>query len=1070
MWIVELALRRPHTFIVVAIAIAIFGTLSILKMPIDIFPNINVPVVSCVWTYTGMSPFDMENLVTSVTERALTSTVNGIDHMESMSLNGMSIIKIYLQQNTPIGQSVAMVTSVGSAIRRTLPRGISPPFVTASSATDVPVLQLILSSKTLSEEKLFDIANNTVRSQLATIQGAITPFPYGGKYRQVMVDLDPQALTAAQMSPADLMTALNDQNVVAPTGTAKFGTREYVINLNNLAGSIKEIGDMPVKMVNGTVVFLRDVANVHDGYQPQLNIVNLNGKRAVLFNILKSGDASTLSVVQRAKKLLPRIKDICPPECDIQILTDQSLFVKSCVEEVAHEAITAAGLTALMILALLGSWRSTLIVATSIPLAILASIIGLNITGNTINSMTLGGLALAVGMLVDDATVEIENLHRNLAMGKDITTAILDSASQVAMPALVSTFSICIVFIPLVFLVEPSKSLFVPLGMSVVLAMVASYGLSRTLVPLMCKYLLAHEHEHAGKPSTNPLFRFFGAIHKALDKGFDNARDGYAHILRTALNNRTPAMALFIGFYALSLCLLPFIGEEYFPSIDGGQLRLHVVAPAGTKIEATERIFKQVEKSIRAALPPGEVVSVLDNIGLPVSGINYAYSDSQTVSEADGEILVALSEERKHSTQYYQNLVRTVLHKEFPAYTFYFQPGDIVTQILNAGLPAPIAVHILGMDKVGNFTRSLELLREIRNVKGAADVCLHQIMNAPSVHWEVDRTKARETLLTQNDTSSSFLISLSSSFQTKPNFFLDSSTGITYNLAAQTPQRQLSNLNDVSTIPITNIHTDETNKPSQLMMNLASPSRTRAPEVLNHLNVMRTYDIYASCQGRDLGGVSSDVKTIAEKFKSKLPRANFIFVGGQVMAMTKAFVMLLAGLVFSLVLVYLLLVVNFQSWTDPLIILMAIPGALSGILWSLFVTQTAFSIPALMGTIMTIGVASANSILMVTFAKEQMTEGHNAITGAYNAGFQRFRPVIMTATAMIIGMIPMAIGAGEGGSQNAPIGRAVVGGLIVATFSTLFFVPLFFSFMRKDRKVKVETIESIETIESAGTT
>lgn len=735
------------------------------------------------------------------------------------------------------------------------------------------------------------------------------------------------------------------------------------------------------------------------------------------------------------------------------------------MEEVAHEAITAAGLTALMILALLGSWRSTLIVATSIPLAILASIIGLNITGNTINSMTLGGLALAVGMLVDDATVAIENLHVNLAMGKDIETAILDGARQVATPALVSTLSICIVFVPLLFLSEPSKSLFVPLGLAVCLAMIASYGLSRTLVPLMCKYLLAHEHAPSGisnQPETGrqspafltKIFSIFTPIHKWIDDKFEKARNGYAGILRAALDHPRTTVLLFLGFYALSFCLLPTIGEEYFPAIDGGQLRLHVVAYQGSRVEETEKLFKNVERAIRSALPPGEVVSIIDSIGLPVSGINYAYSDSQTVSEADGEILISLNEHRKHNTQYYERLVRSLVKKQFPQFTFYFQPADIVTQILDAGLPAPIAVHILGMDKLGNYERALELLRDIRGVEGAVDVCLHQLMNGPNIHWTVNRAMAREDLITQNDVSNSFNISLSSSFQTKPNFYLDTKSGISYNLAAQTPQSTLSTIQDVAVTPVTMDESNQRNKQPELLVNLAEPVRTRTPEIVNHLNVMRDYSIFATCQGRDLGDVAKDIQNIAKKFRDKLPRGNFLFVGGQVMAMEKAFVALLAGLGFAILLVYLLLVVNFQSWTDPLIILMAIPGALSGILWSLFITHTAFSIPALMGTIMTIGVASANSILMVSFAKEQSADGFDSVTSAFNAGFQRFRPVIMTATAMIIGMIPMAIGAGQGGSQNAPIGRAVIGGLIVATFSTLLFVPLFFSILRRKARPK----------------
>lgn len=1067
MWIVELALRRPHTFIVMAIAIAIFGVLALVRMPIDIFPPINEPIVSCIWTYQGMSPYWMENLVTTITEKSLTSTVNGIDHMDSMSLNGMSIIKVYLHQGTPIGEAVAMVTSVGSAIRRQLPRGISPPFVTESSATDVPVLQLVLKSDKLSEAELFDIANNVVRNQLATIQGATIPFPYGGKYRQVTIDLNPDSLTAFQLSPSDIVSAVDAQNVINPTGTMKSGATEYVVVLNDIAATIKELERMPVKVVNGSVVYLRDVGWVHDGSQPQLNIVNLNGHRAVLFNVLKTGNASTLDVVNRAKQALPRLRSIVPPECQIEILSDQSTFVKECVSEVAREAATAAGLTALMILALLGSWRSTLIVATSIPLALLTALIALNISGQTINSMTLGGLALAVGMLVDDATVEIENLHRNLGLSKEITQAILDGANQVALPALVSTMSICIVFVPVFFLMEPSRSLFVPLGMSVVFAMMASYGLSRTIVPLMCKYLIGKEeqlHKQAKEQGSagrtdDGIKSIFVRIHQTIDGAFDAARDRYHETLAWVLDHQMQTACLFICFYAVSFCLLPFVGREYFPTIDGGQLRLHIVAPAGTRVEKTEGIFKDVEREIRKALPAGDIESVVQNIGLPVSGINYAYSDSQTVGESDGEMLITLSDHRKRSTQFYQQQVRDLVHSKFPEYRFYFQPADIVTQILNAGLPAPIAVRILGMNREYVYNLLKQVKHEVSLVPGAVDVCIHQLVDAPAVQWDVDRTRAAQLSLNQTDSSSSMNISLTSSFQTKPNFWLNRSTGITYNLATQTPQRMFGAMEQVATLPVTAANSNETSKPAEMLLNLAQHDRGKTPVVANHFDVMPIFEAYASAYGRDLGSVSDDIQKIVNRYKAKLHRGNFMFIGGQVLAMKLAFIALIAGLAFAIMLVYLLLVVNYQSWTDPLIILMAVPGAMSGISWSLFITHTALSIPALMGTIMTVGVASANSILMVTFAREQLEEVGDAKQAALNAGYERFRPVIMTATAMIIGMIPMAIGGGEG-SQNAPIGRAVIGGLIVATFSTLLFVPLFFASLRSRMAKKVISQEA----------
>lgn len=1075
MWIVELALKRAHTFIVMAISILIFGVISIKQMAVDIFPVIDIPIVSCVWTYTGMSPYYVEKFVTTVTEQWLTSTVNGIEHVESTSISGLSIIKIYLHKGTNIGQSVAMVTSVGNAVINYLPPSITPPFVTVSSATDVPVLQLQLSSLTLSEAQLFDIANNFVRNQLATIQGATIPFPYGGKYREVIVDLNPQAIVATGISADEVIQALNDQSIIAPSGTAKIGTYEYIMTLNNIPTVIDKLNDIPIKSQNGAVVFLKDVAFVHDGYMPQLNIVNKDGRRAIMFNILKNGDASTLNVVNRIKEILPRIQQIVPPECKVSLLTDQSIFVKECVGEVVREAVTAAGLTALMMLALLGSWRSTLIVTTSIPLAMLCSIIGLHICGQTINSMTLGGLALAVGMLVDDATVEIENLHRNLAMGKDIVTAILDGAAQVAMPALVSTLSICIVFVPLIFLTEPSRSLFVPLGMAVVFAMLASYGLSRTIVPLMSKALLAHEHEQQKKAEADEAagipkkVSFFGKIHKSIDNTFEFAREHYKSVLEAALDHPRIGVGIFLGFYLFSfLLLLPRIGEDFFPAIDAGTLRLHVNARPGTRVEQTERIYKRIEESIRKIIPPEEIEVITDNIGIPVSGVNYAFSDSQTFSEADGEIVVALSDKRKHETGYYQKIVRKMLTHDYPEVSYYFQPADIVSQILNAGLPAPIDIRITGLDPEKNYQIARDIKRAVEKVPGAVDVCVHQVVNAPQFVFNVDRTRAQQMGLTQRDISNSVLISLSSSFQVAPNFWLNNKNGVNYQLAGQTPQYRIRSLNDMAITALTpstqgaqaaqqkqNEQTTGINLPRQpeMLINVATPRREPTPAVVNHYNVQPTFDVYAACQDRDLGGVSSDIKKIVEEYRAKLPRGSFIEIAGQVHSMVTAFAALLFGLVFAMVLVYLLLVVNYQSWSDPLIILMAIPGAFTGILWSLFVTQTTFSIPALMGTIMTVGVACANSILMVTFANEQRHEGFDAHNAALNAGYQRFRPVVMTATAMIIGMIPMAIGAGQGGSQNAPIGRAVIGGLTVATFSTLLFVPLIFSIMR-GRKTK----------------
>ena len=1071
MWIVELALKRAYTFIVMALAIALFGVISASKMAVDIFPTIDVPIVSCCWTYTGMSPYNIEKLVTTVTETWLTSTVNGIEHLESMSVSGISVIKVFLHKGTDVGQAVAMVTSVGNAVLNWLPPGITPPFVTISSATDVPVLQLGIGGKGLSEAQLFDIANNFVRLQLATIQGATIPFPYGGKYRQVMIDLDPPSLISHGLSAMDVVNAVNVQSIIAPSGTAKMGPYEYIVTLNNMPKVIDKLNDIPIKSQGDSVVYVRDVANVHDGYQPQLNIVNQDSRRAVLFNILKNGDASTLAVVNRIKDALPRIRSSIhgfAPTCEVNVLTDQSVFVRECVADVVQEAATAAGLTALMMLALLGSWRSTVIVAISIPLAMFSSVIGLNIMGQTINSMTLGGLALAVGMLVDDATVEIENVHRNLSLGKNIERAILDGAQQVALPALVSTLSICIVFVPVVFLSEPSRSLFVPLGMAVVFAMLASYGLSRTVVPLMSKSLLGTEHRmkeaQAHLPPKAP--GFFSSIHLAIDGGFEFVREKYRGLLEWALDNPLLSAAMFLGFYALSFCLLPQIGEDFFPAIDGGQLRLHINARPGTRVEQTERIFHAIENSIRKIVPADEIEIITDNIGIPVSPVNYAFSDSQTFSEADGEILVSLKEHRTHSTGYYQKAVRAMVTRDFPQCIYYFQPADIVTQILNAGLPAPIDIRLTGLEVPKNHEIALEIKKLVEKVPGAVDVCLHQVVDAPQVVFNVDRTRAQQLGLTQRDVSNSLLISLSSSFQVAPNFWLNPKNGVNYNLAAQTPQYKIGSIDDMRFTALTSGKNPQIKPPKassgsqqyqqagppakpqpEMLFNVASFERIGTPAVVNHYNVQPAFDVYAACQGRDLGGVSRDIKKIVDEFRPKLPRGSFIDIGGQVQSMHAAFRGLIGGLIFALVLVYLLLVVNFQSWRDPMIILMATPGALSGILWSLFVTQTTFSVPALMGAIMTVGVASANSILMVTFANEQRSEGHDAKSASLNAGYQRFRPVCMTATAMIIGMIPMAIGAGQGGSQNAPIGRAVIGGLAVATFSTLLFVPLIYSWI-----------------------
>jgi len=912
-------------------------------------------------------------------------------------------------------------------------------------------MQLVVGSKELGEAQLFDLANQFIRSQLAVVQGATIPFPNGGKYRQVSVDLDPKALYAYGLTPTDVVNAVNTSNVIAPSGTSKMGKSEYVITLNNMPSALETLNNIPVKQVKNATVFVRDVAFVHDGFQPQLNIVNINGQRGVIMNILKSGAASTLTVVNRVKEVLPQVRAIVPPSVTVDILTDQSKFVQECIDDVAFETANAAFLTALFMLAILGSWRSTLIVITSIPLAILSAIICLHITGNTINSMTLGGLALAIGMLVDDATVEIENVHRQMGMGKPVVKAIMDGAEEVAMPALVSTVAICVVFLPVFLLSEPSRSLFIPLGLTVSFAMLASYGLSRTIVPLMSKNLFEAEHGHG---ATDKPPSFFRKIHLFIDENFNRARDGYHGLLVKALEHRPLVAACFFTFYAGSLLLMPHVGRDFFPPIDAGQIRLHLNVPPGSRVEETEKVFARVEREIKKIIPSDEIKVMTDNIGLPVSGVNFAFSDSQTISEADGEILVSLHEEHSRPTDYYKEQIREMLDKKFPDCSHYYQPADIVTQILNAGLPAPIDVKVIGMNVKENYQLALKLKREIKKVPGAVDVCLHQVENAPEYFFEVDRTLANQLGVSQKDVSNALLVNLSSSFQVMPNFWVNNANGVQYYLSAQSPQRSMSSLNDLYNIPVGSATTKQNkDQPVLLLANLAEQSRRYTPYVVNHQNVQPCFDVYVDCQDRDLGGVSDDIQKIVDEFKKKAPKGTNIVVSGQVLSMKTAFAGLLIGLAGAILLVYLLLVVNFQSWIDPVIILMAIPGALTGIIWSLFVTQTTFSVPALMGAVMTIGVASANSILMVTFCNEQLREGKTSLEAAASAGFQRFRPVCMTATAMILGMIPMSLGTG----QNAAIGRAVIGGLTVATMSTLFLVPLFYSwFAAKRSSTKVE--------------
>jgi multidrug efflux pump subunit AcrB len=1074
MWIVRLALRRPYTFTVMAILIVLMGIVTITRMATDIFPKIDIPVVSVIWSFPGVAPEEMEKRFVTVTERAMTTTVNDIEHIESQSYNGVSVIKVFFHEGAKVEAGVAQVTSICQTLLRILPPGTTPPLILQYSASNVPILQLGLTSKTLSEQQLYDLGLNFIRTQLATVQGAQVPLPYGGKSRQVMVDIDPQKLFGKGLSPADVSNALNAQNVILPAGTQKIGDREYNVRLNSSPELLQALNDLPIKQVNNATVYIRDVAHVRDGFAVQTNIVAQNRVRSALLTVLKSASASTLDIISRVKAALPRIKATLPPELDITQLFDQSIFVRAAINGVLKEGVIAACLTALMILLFLGSWRSTLVVATSIPLSILCSIIILSALGQTMNLMTLGGLALAVGILVDDATVEIENIHRNLAMKKPMVRAILDGASQIAVPAFVSTLCICIVFVPIFFLSGTARFLFQPLAMAVIFAMLASYFLSRTVVPTMVRFLLREhldeidtslaggiEAPNGGEEKIDHRFRqerierprsasgrllgFLSGIHEKFNHVFEKLRACYVNALRWCLEHRRVVFASMGAMVLISLCLIPFLGRDFFPAVDAGQFRLHVRAPAGTRLESTQERFFQVGRAIRDVVPPDEIQNVLDNIGLPTSGINLAFSDSSTISAADGEILVALNPNHKPTAQYVRTL-REKLHRDFPDMEFYFSAPDIVSQILNFGIPSPIDIQVTGRDPKG-YDIANQIKTRVAQIPGAVDVHVHQLVNGPDLRVNVDRTRAEQIGLTQNNVAQTMLISLSSSGQTAPNYWLNFQNGVNYQVAVQTPQYKMDTLQDLQNTPVV-----APNLPRpELLGNLAAIERRESPVIVNHYNVQPVFDVLANVQGRDLGGVADEVTKVVNEFNSKLPRGTFLSMRGQVQSMNSSFAGLGAGLIFAIVLVYFLMAVNFQSWTDPFIIIMALPGALCGIIWMLFLSGTTLNVPSLMGAIMAIGVATANSILVVTFANDERCahENKNAFDAALSAGFTRLRPVIMTALAMIIGMLPMSLGLGEGGEQNAPLGRAVIGGLLVATVTTLFFVPVVYSLLRK---------------------
>jgi multidrug efflux pump subunit AcrB len=1068
-----------------SVAILLLGVTSILTMPIDIFPFIDIPVVSIVWNYNGMSPSEMESRILTVFERAMTTTVNDIEHIESQSYYGVSIVKVYFQPNVKIDMAMAQITAQSNSVTRAMPPGIFPPSIIKYDASSVPILQLGLESKTLSEEEINDLAQNFIRTPLATVQGAAVPSPYGGKSRQVVVDLDPNALYAKQLSAIDVSNAFNLQNLIVPAGNIKIGDTEYSVRLNSSPELLSDMNNLPIKTVNGATVYLKDVATVRDGFSVQQNIVRTNGTRGALLTILRNGQASTLDIVNKVKAQLPRIVAAMPPALKMRLLFDQSLFVRAAISGVVKEAVTAALLTGFMILLFLGSWRSTVIVCISIPLSILTSLIILKLMGHTINVMTLGGLALAVGILVDDATVEIENTHRNLAMKKPLVRAVLDGAQQIAIPAFVSTLSICIVFAPVLLLTGAARFLFTPLALAVVFAMLASYMLSRTLIPTMVHYMLkpevamyrTGEHGEGGTAEGHPLI---WRIHFAFNRKFERFRAAYTGLLDWALDHRPAVLAVFVIFSLGSLGLVYLVGRDFFPTVDSGQIRLHAQAPAGTRIEKTELIFAEIEKEIRDVIPAGELDTILDNIGVPPGGFNLAFGDSSVIGSNDGDILISMTAD--HSpTEVTTERLRKRLHEKFPGIVFFFEAANITNQILNSGLPAPIDVQVTGRDSGPNYDIAERLSERIARIPGAADVHVHQVVNAPELRINVDRIKAGQLGLTQRDVASSLLISLSGSSQVAPSFWLNWKNGVSYNVLIQTPQYKLDSMDKLMRTPVSvagsavafntpgstegvanqgdgstgaapNQNSAAYGNPgalpyqTQLLSNLASIEHSVGPEIANHYNVQPVFDVYANIDRRDLGGLASQVEKIIRQ--TKIPPTTQIILRGQAATMQSSFYRLGLGMLAAIVLVYLLMAVNFQSWVDPFIILSALPGALAGILWMLFVTQTTLNVPSAMGAIMCIGVATANSILMVVFANDERMEGKNARAAALSAGYTRLRPVLMTAAAMILGMLPMALGIGEGAEQNSPLGRAVIGGLLLATVTTLLIVPIVYSYLR----------------------
>jgi len=1058
MWIVELALRRPYTFIVVALAILIIGPLSLLRTPTDIFPNIDIPVLSIVWSFNGFSADDMTHRITSPVERALTTDVDNIEHIESQTMNGVAVIKVFFHTGADINRAIAEAAANSSSLLRNLPPGTLPPLILAYNASTVPILQLALSSKTLPEQELYDYGNNFIRTQLATVQGAAVPLPFGGKVRQIMVDIDSAALQARGLSPLDVVNAVNAQNLILPGGTAKIGSLEYNINLNGSTPTVQALNDLPVSTSGGRVIYVHDVAHVRDGYAPQTNIVRTNGTRSALLQIEKSGNASTLAIIAQVKSMLPQIAAGLPKALGIQPVSDQSVFVSAAVSGVVREALIAAALTGLMILLFLANWRATLIIAVTIPLSILTSLIALSALGQTINIMTLGGLALAVGILVDDATVAIENISHHLEQGAEKRDAILQASAEIAVPTLVSTLSICIVFIPMFLLSGVARYLFVPLAEAVVFAMLASYFFSRTLIPTLAMYLLRSAAQRSAGPDAapGPFMRF----QRRFERGFEKFRDFYKGRLERGLARPRALGLIFLGVCAGTAALVPFLGQDFFPTVDTGEIRLHLRAKTGTRIEETARITDNVEKLIRSSIPPAELAGVLDNIGLPVSGINLTYDSASPIGAADADVLVTLTPKHRPTPQYVQKL-RSDLTAAFPGVTFAFLPADIISQILNFGLPSPIDIQIVGGDMNGNRAVAAKLVAQLRTVQGLVDLRIQQPDDAPAINIDVDRTEAIKAGFQQRAIAQNLLIALSGSSQTSPNFWLNPDNGVSYPLMTMTPQYAVNSLQALRNIPLADGSATAGASAagasaagasalpgaptSQLLGSIGTLERGSQNGVISHYNVQPVIDVFGSVQGRDLGGVAHDITRIVDQTRGQLPAGSSIVLRGQVQTMQSSFLGLMTGLAFAVLLVYLLMVINFQSWIDPLIIISGLPAALVGIVWMLFITGTTVSVPALTGTIMCIGIATANSILVVSFARSSLTQGIEPLRAAFEAGISRFRPVLMTALAMVIGMLPMALGLGDGGEQNAPLGRAVIGGLLIGTLSTLLFVPVVFS-------------------------